>query len=261
MERLLARLERRFGRYAIANLPVVIAGGMLCVFVFSLLRPDFVNMLTLDLERVRRGEVWRLFTYLFIPEARSPIWALLSIYVAYWIAAGVEREWGAFKFDVFYLLGMVGTTIAAAIAGGAAGNVYLNLSLFLAFATLFPDMQIYLFFIIPVRVKWLGMLSAAFVVLTLVTGNGLTRAAVVASLLNYLLFFGEHWIGVLRGRNLRVRQAARRASNRPPPDLGLGQRTCALCGAREADGADIRVCSCEKCGGPRNLCLEHARNH
>jgi hypothetical protein len=78
---------------------------------------------------------------------------------------------------------------------------------------------------------------------------------------NYGLFFGGHWWDVWRSRNLQVRQKARRVSMQAGAPV-FGQRTCAICGAREADGADIRVCSCEKCGGqPRSLCLEHARNH
>jgi hypothetical protein len=90
-----------------------------------------------------------------------------------------------------------------------------------------------------------------------------TRAAIVAALGNYFLFFSGHWLGVWKMRSVSVRQGARRAEFRST-DGGstFGQRVCAVCGAKESDGADIRVCSCDKCGGqPRTLCLEHARKH
>ena len=132
-----------------------------------------------------------------------------------------------------------------------------------AFATIFPNYEILVFFILPVRVKWLALLSLAPVVFFLIEGSNGVRAAIAVAFGNYLLFFAGHLVGLARGQQLQLRQAARRASFRPPPEReGRGdERACAICGAQQADGADIRVCSCEKCGTPRQLCLEHARNH
>jgi hypothetical protein len=133
--------------------------------------------------------------------------------------------------------------------------------MFLAFATTFPDVQILLFFILPIRVKWLGILAALPIAYYLAVGDWGTRGAIIAALGNYMLFFGGHWMDVLRQRNVVVRQRAKRETFKGN-DPVFGQRVCAICGAREADGVDIRVCSCDKCGGkPRTLCLAHARNH
>lgn len=264
MEKLLARLERRFGRLAIPNLTWIVAGGMVAAFVISFGRPQFLELLELDIAQVRAGQVWRLFTYLFLPPSSgsSPIWVLFAIYWFWMIGTNLESQWGAFKFNAFYLLGMLGTTLAALITGGQTGNSVLNGTLFLAFATLFPDMQIMLMFIIPIRVKWLGMFAAAGLILSAVLGDWGTRGAVIAGSVNYLVFFAGHWMQWFRQRNMRVRQTARRAEQVPFATAATGGRACAICGAKEADGADIRVCSCEKCGGkPRTLCLEHARNH
>jgi hypothetical protein len=267
MEKLLARLERRIGRYAIPNLAWVIAGGMVITFILSFGRPQFLDLLTLDFVAIRHGQVWRLVSYLFLPPLQSgplsgPLFTLFGIYWIWLLGSNLENEWGAFKLNAFYLLGMLGTTLAAWLTGGEATNGPLNGSLFLAFATLFPDFQIMIFFIIPIRVKWLGMLSAAGLILAAVLGDWATRGAVVAGAANYLFFFAGHWAEWFRMRNVRVRQAARRAEQVPWQSSATGVRTCAICGASEADGADIRVCSCEKCGGKaRNLCLPHARNH
>lgn len=261
MDRLLARLERKVGRFAIPNLMMFIVGGMALVWVLQLSgRADIAARIDLDLGAVLHGQVWRLVTFLFIPIGSSPIWVLLNLYFAWWVGTSLEQHWGAFKFNAFYFVGVLGT-IGAAFLTGPQTNFWLDASLFLAFATTFPEVQILLFFILPIRVKWLGIVAALGIGAALLLGDWTTRAAIVAATGNYLLFFGGHWWGAWRSRNLQVRQRARRTQFEGGAPV-FGQRVCAICGAREADGADIRVCSCEKCGGQsRALCLEHARNH
>jgi hypothetical protein len=230
------------------------------VWVLSTLRPAFLGHLVLDMRAVRRGEVWRLVTFLFIPPPSRPLWVLINLYFTWWIGSSLEDKWGAFKFNAYYLIGALGTIVASILAGPTT-NMWLDASLFLAFATVFPEVTILLFFILPVRVKWLGILAALGITFAAATGDWGVRAAIAAALVNYTLFFGEHWYGAWRGHRVVTQQKARRVEFEPPAPV-FGQRTCAICGAREADGADIRVCSCETCGGvPRNLCLEHARKH
>jgi len=274
MEKLLARLERRLGRYAIHNLISLVVGGMAIVWVLSLLKPEFQDRLTLDIRAVMHGQVWRLVTFLFIPPPSSPMWVLINLYFTWWVGNSLEQRWGAFKFNAYYGLGALATIVAAVLAGPAT-NFWLDSSLFLAFATVFPDVTILLFFVIPVRVKWLGIVAALFMAYAAVTQGWGARGSIAAAMIVYLVFFGEHWYGVITQRSTIARQktrleSMRRPSGAPrspgaaPPDGRpvFGDRVCALCGAREADGVDIRVCSCEKCGGQqRSLCLEHARNH
>jgi hypothetical protein len=260
MDRLLARLERKIGRYAIPNLMTFIVGGMAIVWILSFLKPGFLSKVDLDMDAVRHGEVWRLVTFLFIPPPTSIYWVLFTLYFAWWVGSSLEQHWGSFKFNAFYLVGALGTAVAATLTGPQS-SWWLDLSLFLAFATIFPDVTIYLMFVLPVRVKWMGIVAALGIGAALVTGNSGIRASIAAAMANYLLFFGGHWWDVWRSRSLQVRQKARRASFQAGAPV-FGQLVCAVCGAREADGADIRVCSCEKCGGqPRALCLEHARKH
>jgi hypothetical protein len=264
MDRLLARLERKLGRFAIERLTLYIVGGMAMVFALCIAKPEFAAKLTLDIAHVKAGEVWRLVTYLFLPPTTSFLWIIFALSLTYFIGSSLEAEWGAFKYNVFYLIGMVGTTVAAIVSGGAHGNFFLNLSLFLAFATLFPEYEIWLYFILRIRAKWLALFDAAYLVYAFAVGDWSERAAIVAAMLNYTLFFSGHLFAWIRGKNLQAKQAARRASFRSssPPPAQAGGRACAICGARQDDGADIRVCSCDKCGGkPRNLCLAHARNH
>lgn len=260
MERLLARLERRFGRYAIPNLIIFVVGGMAMVWALSLQHPETQVRLMLDWRAVRRGEAWRLFTFLFVPRGSSTF-LFLNLYFMWWVGSSLEQHWGAFKFNVYYFTGVLGAIAAAAVTG-QANNVWLNdLSLLLAFATLFPDVEILLFFVLPIRVKWLGILSALPAAFYFLTEGWGTRASILASLAGYLLFFSGHWWDASRRRGVVVRQKARLNEFESTAPV-FGNRVCAICGAREADGTDIRVCSCEKCGEkPRALCLPHSRSH
>ena len=264
MDRLLARLERTFlAKIAIEKLTTFIVGGMAIAFVLCQVRPDFRDHLTLVPQLVP-SQPWRLVSFLFVPPERSSlIWVALSLYFTWLIGTNLEQEWGALKFNLFYFFGALGTLAAGLITGTSQDNFYLNTSLFFAFATLFPDYEIRIFFILPVKVKWLGFLSAALAAYQLVVGSTGARAAIGVVTANYLLFFGGHLLALARGRRMLVRQAARRAEQRPQAvEREEDTRTCAICGAKQEDGADIRVCSCEKCGGvPRQLCLEHARSH
>jgi membrane associated rhomboid family serine protease len=263
VDRFLATLERKYGKFAIEHLTQFIVGGMAIVFVLSRIKPEFEGMLVLDLDMVRHGQVWRLVTYLFLPTSKSIFWILFSLWWVWMIGTNLENEWGALKFNLFYLLGMGGTTAAAWLSGGAVGNSWLNMSLFFAFTTMFPDYQIFPIPFIPfsIKVKWLGLLSALFVVYSAVVGDWVDRAAIVAALSNYFLFFGGHLLGMLRSRNVVVRQTARRGESLPVAEKPTGGRSCAICGKAEDDDADIRKCTCDKCKPYRNLCLEHARNH
>lgn len=262
MDRLLARLERTFlGKIAIERLTTYIVGGMAMAIVLGTVRPDFVEHLLL-IPQLVSTQPWRLVTFLFIPPPASNIlWLFFALYFTWLIGSNLEAEWGTLKLNVFYLVGTLGTIAAAFITGAPQWNLYLNLSLFLAFATLFPDYELRIFFLIPIKVKWLALLDAGFLTLTFIQSGTGTRAAIIAALANYFLFFAGHLVALLKGRRLLVRQAARRAEQRPEVRDKSDARACAICGAKQDDGADIRVCSCEKCGKPRDLCLEHARNH
>jgi membrane associated rhomboid family serine protease len=264
MDRLLARLERTFlGRLAIERLTLILVVGMGAAFVLLRLRPELYEMLQLNTSRLTR-EPWRLVTYLFLPPNMSLLLVGFALYIFWMMGSALEQTWGAFKFNVFYFVGVLGTTAAAFLTGQSEGNFWLNTTVFFAFATLFPDYTFYLFFILPVRVKWLALVSAGLLGLSALRGDNGTRLAIVVAFANYFLFFGGHLLALARGQRVLMRQAARRTSSRSAPPRGItaAERACAICGAKQSEGADIRVCSCDKCGGKtRDLCLEHARNH
>ena len=184
------RLDRRFGRHAIPHLMYFITGIMLAIYVADLvLGGQIIPMLTFSRSLILQGEVWRVVTFLFLPPDSSPIWILFSLYFYCIIGNGLEGAWGSFRFNVFYLVGALAAILSGFLTG-ASVNEYLNLSLFLAFAALYPEHQVLLFFVLPIKIKWLALLDLVYFALALVLGSWSVRAAVLLALANILLFFG-----------------------------------------------------------------------
>ncbi len=260
MQSVLTRLERRFGKFAIPNLTTFIVAGMAVTFVLGMVKPGVTTIMELDLAAVRAGQVWRLVSYLFLPRSTNLISFVLGLSFTLFIGRRLEAEWGAFKLNTYYLLGMLGTTVAAALSGASVGNYYLNASLVLAVATLLPDEEVWMIIAIPM--KWVGLLTLALLAFRAIGGTWGDRAGIVAAMVNYLLFFNGRLIELVRAATRKASggNGVSSTARTQAPEAEL-VRVCSACGAREADGADIRVCSCEKCGIPTLFCVEHARKH
>jgi membrane associated rhomboid family serine protease len=254
------KLERKFGRFAIKNLMAYIVGITGLVYALSYFdRSGFVtSKLMLVPQLVLHGEVWRLVTYIFIPPASSLIWIMFVLYFYYMIGSSLEHEWGSFKFNVFYFTGMLGTTIAAFITGYGATSLYLNLSLFLAFAKIYPDYQLLLFFIIPVKVKYLAMLDWAFIIFTVVFGDIYSKVVAVVSILNYFLFFGKDALSTAK-TNRQVYNNRKRFKAELPRDFTIHK--CTICGKTEKDDPKMDFRYCPECEGDYEYCMDHVRNH
>ena len=213
MERFINFLERKMRRVAISGLMRVIVFGMALSYIISFMMPGVVRvlgqdttvlgLLVLDRDALFAGQIWRLVSYIFLPPNSSPIFIIISLFFYYSIGMQLERQWGAARFNIFYLFGMIGTTIAAMFTGFGT-NTFLNYSLFFAFAILFPNLEILLLFI-PVKVKYLAYINAAFFLYYFVIGTWTIRAAILASLINVFLFFGPDYI-----RGIRIRMQTRK---------------------------------------------------
>ena len=262
MERLLTRLERRLGRYAPEGIILWIVGisGVLHLLVYA--RPQVLPMLWLFPDAVMHGEVWRLFTFLFAPTGPLDTWSLLWAGFGLWflhtMGSALEAQWGSFRFDLFFFFGAI-ATIAVAFLLGPVPGIYVAEAVLLAFAVEFPDFQV-LLFILPVKVKYLGVLSAGLMVWALISGDWATRAAVAVAFGDFLLFCGSDVAQIVRGAS-----RARRRTSGFAPAPARKARVCAKCGKSDADDPNLefRVCDCqEKCHGKlTEYCLEHARNH
>ena len=189
----LDKLDRKFGRYALKNLMTVIVVGKAVVWLLNMLvyaRTGVLlnSWLYFDKAAILRGEVWRVLTFVFLPETSNPFTLLLSLYFYWLIGNALENEWGSFNFDLFYLCGFVGAIVWGFIAGSATAY-YLNLSLFLAFALLYPDYQVLLFYFLPIKVKWLAVLDLMGLTLIFIFSSWVERVLLLLALLNVALFF------------------------------------------------------------------------
>jgi membrane associated rhomboid family serine protease len=235
--RLLDKLERRLGFLAIPGLPRILVGFAALVFGLAWLLPGYVSILTLDPGKIRHGEVWRLVTYIFIPQTLSPLWFLFALWFLWWVGEGVERAWGPFRLTLYFLVGMIGTTIAAFFFGSNFSNSMLLMSLFLAFAHFYPEEIIYILFILPVRIKWLAWIAGALLLVGFFVGSNSYRASLVAALANYLIFFGPEFFSKAKHRH-EVTTRRRRFE-----DLSRSEaeplHKCAVCGATELSDSNL----------------------
>lgn len=190
--RWLDALERRFGAWSIPQFPLFIVAANGLIYLLGQSNPLFVERLKLVPEAIRLGEWWRPFTFLFIPPmSMSPIFLALWLWLLYQYAQALEQAWGEFRFCVFYLLGALATVITAVfIVGEQLSNIPLNTTLFLAMATLYPDVELLLFFILPVKIKVLAWIVWTSIAFSFVFGSNSGRIAIASSLFNYAAFFG-----------------------------------------------------------------------
>lgn len=274
------KMERRFGRYAIKNLMYYIMLLYAAGLVLQIVAPEiYWNWLCLNARAILRGQIWRIVTFIVYPPmgmsslGAAPVSMLsdllfnaiaLSLY--YSLGTTLERTWGAFKFNVYFFMGVLGHVLAAVIAWLGFGQMliltttYLNLSLFFAFAAMYPDLQFLLFMVIPVKAKVLAIFDGIFFLYSFIMGSAATRCAIALSLLNFLIFF-------LMTRNLNRyspkeirRKREFHAQTKIIPQSGPRHR-CAVCGRTEKDGENLEFRYCSKCAGGLEYCQDHLYTH
>jgi membrane associated rhomboid family serine protease len=242
------------------------AAVFLVEFVFA--NVSLRSLLDLRPARVLEGEVWRIVTFVFVPEYQSAFSIIMSLYFYYMIGTILESAWGSFRLNAYYFAGMAATIIAALLSAlifpgsgvYAATAANINLTLFLALASIAPDMRFMLFFFIPIKAKWLGALSWAFLAFQFITaGSAAGRLVVAAPLAGYLLFFWESIALWLK----RSRQLNRRKRYFVESKLSANEslHRCAVCGITEHDAPDMEFRFCSKCNGDYEYCEKHLHSH
>lgn len=256
---LLNNLERKFGKFAIQRLMGYIIGANVLVFLAGFAFPYIYGLLALNPRLVMQGEFWRVLTFLFIPPTQSMFFAIFVFYFYYMVGSGLEEAWGSFRFNVYYFIGAAATIGASFLTGGVGTPLYLNLSLFLAFATLYPEYEVRLFLMLPIKVKYLGWIYGVFLLVTVLTGSLAAKLAALASVLNYLFFFSGHIVSTVRHRKKVSHHRSSYISRMPPQRRSV--HMCTVCGITEEDnpGMDFRYCS--KCEGDYEYCMDHLKDH
>lgn len=273
MKNWLDKMERRFGRYAIRNLTMYLLAGYAIGYLLSFTMPQLLTYFTLEPAQILKGEVWRLLSWVIIPPNDNIIFVIFMMLLYYSLGNTLESYWGAFRYNVYIFSGILFTVIGAFIVNGLIGGItgfgslystyYINMSIFLACASIMPDYQLLLYGIIPIKMKWLAILDVVLLAVDAVQGGLIIRIVIIASLLNFIIFF-------FCNRNLRghsPKQVARRKKfqkqiSRPQNQYAGGAKhRCAVCGRTELDDPTLEFRYCSKCNGNYEYCQDHLFTH
>ena len=256
--RLLDRLERRFGRYALPNLTIYLIAGQTIFYVLFLSGKLDRSQIYLAADLLLAGQWWRLATFLCDPPLSNPFFAFFAWYLFYLMGSALEEHWGAFRYNVFLLIGYLMTVaVSFLIPGYAVSNAYLGGSVFLAFAFLYPDFEILIFFVLPVRIKWLALLTWLYYGFTMLVGGWHSRLLILASVSNFLLFFARDIVVELKyGKRQMARQVRQTARREDEPF-----HRCTVCGITDRSHPQMDFRYCPECADQRGYCQEHIGNH
>ena len=276
------KLERKFGRFGIPNLTIYMIVCYVIGYALMIVNPGILNWLSLEPAYILRGQVWRLVTWVLYPPSTSGVlwFAIAVLFFYYPIGTSLERTIGTFKYTLYILSGVIFTILGAFILyfllGGnvLVGNVfstyYISLSTFLAYAMCYPEMQVLLMFIIPVKMKWMAIFYVVIVVYEMIqyvmVGAWYLVSPIVASLLNFIIFyFGTKDFSRYNPKEIHRRNEFRRAME-PQGRMKSGsgsvtKHKCAICGRTELDDPNLEFRFCSRCNGNYEYCQDHLFTH
>ena len=269
MNQWLNKMERKLGRYAIPNLMnyVVIlyaVGALVCWRAPEL----YFEYLMLDARAILHGQIWRIVTFLMWPLSGDLFLNVLVIYCYYNLGRTLEAVWGSFRFNVYFFMGIIGHVLAAILIYALTNRIYpltaeyLNFSLFFAYAATFPDAQFLLFFVIPIKAKWLALFDGAYFLYGMIFGGMASRIAIVMSLLNFILYFVMSRSGRYNPKEIKRKQQFRSQVNQTVREVKQnGRHRCAVCGRTDLDDPELVFRFCSKCEGDYEYCQDHLYTH
>ncbi|MGC6176781.1 hypothetical protein [Lacrimispora sp. 38-1] len=261
-------LERRFRKYAIPNLMYYIIGMYGTGLFLQLFVPDFYwQYLALDAQKILRGQVWRVVTFIIYPPGGGSLFgSLIGMYLYYMLGVNLERIWGAFRFNVYFFMGVIGHVAASLVVYIIfrqriyLTTEFLNYSLFFAFAATFPDLEFLLFFVIPIKAKWMAMFNGIYFLYEFIMGDMGIRITIVMSLINFFVFFLlTRDLNRFNPKEIKRKQNFHRQMKIMPQ--GGTHHKCAVCGRTEKDSPNLEFRYCSKCEGSLEYCSEHLYTH
>lgn len=277
MNHFLNKLERKVGRFAIPNLIVWLLAGYAVGFTLMYMAPNVLTYLTLEPYSILHGQIWRIFTWVLMPPDANLLFAVIMMLFYYQLGQSLERTWGTFRFNVYIFGGILFTIIGAFLLYGIFYAVYgvpvmgmgayfstnyINMAIFLAFAVCYPDMQVLLYFIVPIKMKWLAVVYAALIVFQMFESNWAGRVAILMSILNFLVFyFSTRNYRRISPREIHRRQAFKSQMRQPSKRSGITKHKCAVCGRTEQDDPTLEFRFCSKCEGNYEYCQDHLFTH
>ena len=276
----LDRFAYKHSRFAVPDLMRYIVFGTAIVYVLDMFSDNMLSaFLSFSFPAIIHGQIWRLVSFIIVPDSMNILWTVVSLLFYYSIGTTMEREWGSAKFTLFYACGILLTILSGVISGlfgaGYVSMTAVNQSLFLAFATLYPNAQIRLYFILPLKAKWLAIFYVVMMgwnVLSTFFKYPLALVpyvlllilpSILASLVNYALFFWSdlsNAVGLARHRASRQTVNFKQATRHAQQQKGYLHK-CAVCGKTDTEYPDMEFRYCSKCNGYYCYCMEHINNH
>ncbi len=255
--------------FGIPNLMRYIAIGSGIFWIVGLINPVLLSYMAFSPAAIFHGQIWRLVTFLLYPPNTGYL-ALIAVYFYYWIGTSLEHAWGSGAFTIYFFSGAILTALFGILVYLLFGisvpltAEYIYLAMFFAFAVLFPDMEVLLFFILPVKIKYLAILDAVFFVLSIFTYSFPMNLLPVVATLNFLIFCGgELWRRIQfrrpKGNTINFRRESARI--RREQQAKLYTHKCSVCGRTDVSNPELEFRYCSKCAGYHCFCMEHINNH
>lgn len=289
---MLDKLEKKLGRYAIPNLMKYLIIGYVLGYFLTLVSAftnlNFIQYMTLEpYFIIHKLQIWRIFTWVMIPESTNVLFFAIMLLLYYQLGNALENAWGVFRFNVYIFGGMLFTLIGAFVlyfvygavtgspfnqVGGYFSMQYINLSIFLAFAVCFPEMQVLLYFFIPIKMKWMAVFYAVMLVFGLMGSGWSARVAIICSLLNFAIFYlSSRNYKRMDPRDIHRRKEFKRKVRQGQATAGtktsqrgngpITRHKCAVCGRTEISNPELEFRFCSKCNGNYEYCNEHLFTH
>lgn len=251
------RMERRFRRFCIPNLTLIIVFGQVAAFLAIQSNPKLLDRFVLTGDLVLEGQAWRLVTFVFMPPDTHVFFLFFALYLFYLMGNALEVTWGTFRYDLFLLTGYLATiSVAFMFPSLPLANLFWLESVFLAFAILYPDFSLMIMFLLPVKVKWLALVAWIHMGIEFINGPWVIRFAVVAGVLNFFLFFGSELLRRIKRGKRKMSAAASKLASKDEPF-----HKCHVCGITDHSHPNAEFRYCSQCSGNLCYCDEHIRSH
>lgn len=287
--------ELKYGKYAINRLSMYIVIAYIVGYILQMVAPNALYLLTLDPYRIMHGQIWRIVTWAIMPPYSLSLFTVINLFFIFSIGSTMEQMWGDFRFNIYIFGGMLfcvvgafliwGVEYTTGIFGFGAGEIeqfsyalaryfttyYINVSMIMAFAMSVPEAKVFLYFIIPLKMKYFAYVELFFIVLDMLSGNVIRRCVIIFSLLNFAIFyFSSRKVKTFRGYGGHTKRNAsgfergyykKTTTFKEKPSTKITRHHCAICGRTEETDSTIEFRFCSKCNGNYEYCSEHLFTH
>ena len=258
----------RHPNFGVKKLMLYVTAANVAFWLLGAINPVLLSYLSFDAAAILRGQVWRLVSFALYPPSTGLL-AFIAFYFYYWIGSTLEQYWGTPQFNIYYFTGIILTIIYGFVMYFITGinfslnAEYIYLSMFFSFAALFPNMEVLLFFILPIKIKYLALIDAAYFVFGVLTGSFPANLLPVVAVLNFLIFCGGDLFRRIpkkaSANTVNFRRESRKINREQASKLYTHK--CAVCGRTDADHPELEFRYCSRCAGYHCFCSDHINNH